>query len=171
MALNNDLVSNLDFAETLIDIAGEKIPEEMQGASLVPILKGKTPKDWRLAFYYHYYEHPSEHNVMRHYGITTDRYKLMHFYYDIDEWELFDLQEDPHEMKNLYGDPAYAKVQADLYRQLKELRAKYHDSDEQNQKFIDEYNEKVKENPRIEYWKFSAPAIQAPRPVPQPVEQ
>ena len=95
----------------------------------------------------------------------------MHFYYDIDEWELFDLQEDPHEMKNLYGDPAYAKVQADLYRQLEELRAKYHDSDEQNQKFIDEYNEKVKENPRIEYWKFSAPAIQAPRPVPQPVEQ
>ena len=170
-SLNNDLVSNLDFAETLIDIAGEKIPEEMQGASLVPILKGKTPKDWRLAFYYHYYEHPSEHNVMRHYGITTDRYKLMHFYYDIDEWELFDLQEDPHEMKNLYGDPAYAKVQADLYRQLEELRAKYHDSDEQNQKFIDEYNEKVKENPRIEYWKFSAPAIQAPRPVPQPVEQ
>ncbi len=159
-SINNDLVSNLDFAETFIDVAGSEIPEEMQGASLVPILKGETPEDWRKGFYYHYYEHPSEHNVMRHYGITTDRYKLIHFYYDIDEWELYDLQKDPHEMKNVYGDPAYAEVQENLHQQLDGLREKYGDSDELNQKFLDEYNEKVKQNPGIEYWKLSREDLQ-----------
>jgi len=78
--VNEDLVSNLDFGETFLDIAGTEIPEEMQGRSLLPILEGKSPSDWRKGHYYHYYEHPSEHNVMRHYGITTDRYKLIHFY-------------------------------------------------------------------------------------------
>jgi len=153
-SINNDMVSNLDFGETLIDIAGGEIPEDMQGRSLLSVLKGETPDDWRKAHYYHYYEHPSEHNVMRHYGITTDKYKLIHFYYDIDEWELFDLEEDPHEMHKVYGDPAYADVQADLHKKLEELRVKYEDSDELNQKFIEEYNEKVKKNPRIEYWKY-----------------
>ncbi|WP_319482283.1 sulfatase [uncultured Draconibacterium sp.] len=153
-SVNNDLVSNLDFAETLIDVAGAEIPEEMQGQSLLPILKGETPANWRDAHYYHYYEHPSEHAVMRHYGITTDKYKLIHFYYDIDDWELYDLEKDPMEMNNIYDDPAYADVQAQLHIQLEELRKKYGDNDELNQKFIDEYKDKVKANPRIEYWKY-----------------
>ncbi len=152
--VNNDLVSNLDFGETFIDIAGAEVPEDMQGQSMVPILKGSTPDDWRKAFYYHYYEHPSEHNVMRHYGITTDNYKLIHFYYDVDKWELYDLRKDPMEMKNVYNDPAYADVREELHQKLDNLREKYNDSDSLNQHFINEYNEKVKENPRIEYWKF-----------------
>jgi arylsulfatase A-like enzyme len=151
--INNDLVSNIDFAETFIELAGAEIPDDMQGQSLVPILKGKTPKDWRKAHYYHYYEHPSEHNVMRHYGITTDKYKLIHFYYDIDEWELYDLEIDPMEMKNIYNDPNYEDIRAELHQQLEALREKFNDSDALNHHFIDEYNEKVKQNPRIEYWK------------------
>jgi len=152
-SVNNDLVSNLDFGETFLDIAGAKIPEDMQGRSMLPILKGQTPADWRQAHYYHYYEHPSEHNVMRQYGITTKRYKLIHFYYDIDEWEMYDLAKDPHEMKNVYNDTSYAEVRKDLHKQLDELRNKYHDSDSLSRKFIDEYNENVKKNPKIEYWK------------------
>jgi arylsulfatase A-like enzyme len=159
-SVNDDLVSNLDFGETFIDIAGAKIPEEMQGRSMLPILKGETPADWRKGHYYHYYEHPSEHNVMRHYGITTDRYKLIHFYYDIDEWELYDLEKDPMEMKNVYNDPAYSDIQEDLHQQLKGLRELYQDNDSLNQHFIDEYNEKVEKNPVIEYWKFSPEDLQ-----------
>ena len=168
-SVSNDLVSNLDFGETFIDVAGAEIPADMQGASLVPILEGETPADWRDGFYYHYYEHPSEHAVMRHYGITTDRYKLIHFYYDIDEWEMYDLQEDPDEMHSVYGDLAYAEVQADLHKRLEKLRAQYGDSDQLNQQYIEEYNEKVKKNPRIEYWKLSAEDMQ--RLFRQPAEE
>lgn len=153
--VNDDLVSNLDYGETLLDIAGAEIPEDMQGRSMVPILKGETPDDWRDAFYYHYYEHPSEHNVMRHYGITTDKYKLIHFYYDIDDWELYDLEKDPHEMQNVYNDPAYADIQEELHQKLEDLREKFGDSDSLNQHFIEEYHEKVEDNPLIEYWKFT----------------
>lgn len=154
-SVNNDLVSNLDFGETILDLAGLDIPKEMQGRSMVPILNGQTPSDWRKAHYYHYYEHPSEHNVMRHYGITTDKYKLIHFYYDIDEWELYDLDKDPMEMHNVYNDPAYEAIQTELHQQVEDLRSNYQDSDSLNQQFIEEYKEKVKENPRIEYWKRS----------------
>lgn len=159
-SVNNDLVSNLDFGETLIDIAGAEIPEDMQGRSMLPILQGETPDDWREAFFYHYYEHPSEHNVMRHYGVTTDRYKLIHFYYDIDDWELYDLQEDPSEMQNVYGDPAYADIQEELHQKLEELREEFGDSDSLNQQFIEEYNQKVEENPMIEYWKRTPEEMQ-----------
>ena len=159
-SVNNDMVSNLDFGETLIDIAGGAIPADMQGRSMLPILKGETPDDWRTAHYYHYYEHPSEHNVMRHYGITTDKYKLIHFYYDIDEWELYDLEKDPQEMKNVYNNPAYNDVKAELHLQLEQLRTQYQDNDSLNQHFIDEYNAKVKENPRIEYWKMRPKDLQ-----------
>lgn len=152
---NTDLVSNLDFAETFIDVAQTAIPKDMQGKSIVPILKGNTPDDWRKAHYYHYYEHPSEHNVMRHYGITTKKYKLIHFYYDVDKWELYDLEKDPRELKNIYGDPAYSNVQAELHKELDQLRVKYEDNDSLNQKFIEEYKEKVKTNPLVEYWKLS----------------
>ena len=154
-SVNNDLVSNIDFGETFLDVAGAPIPEDMQGKSLVSILKGETPADWRKAHYYHYYEHPSEHYVKRHYGIATDRYKLIHYYYDEESWELFDLKADPEEMNNIYGNPDYAAIQADLSEQLEQLRDKYQDSDSMNQYYIEEYHRKVKENPIIEYWTFT----------------
>ncbi len=135
---NNDLVSNLDFGETFIDAAGGEVPGEMQGKSFLPILKGETPADWRKGFYYHYYEHPGEHWVPRHYGITTDRYKLMHLYYDIDDWELFDLKNDPLEMKDVYNDPAYRAVRDSLHTELQKLRDQYGDSDELARQYIRE---------------------------------
>ena len=153
--VNNDLVSNLDFAETFLDLAQTDIPADMQGMSLVPVLEGNTPSDWRKAHYYHYYEHPSEHDVRRHYGITTAKYKLIHFYYDVDKWELYDLEKDPSELRNIYGDPQYAAVQEELHRELEELRAQYEDNDSLSQQFIADYNERVKENPLIEYWKIA----------------
>lgn len=152
--VNNDLVSNLDFAETFLDIAQTDIPADMQGESLLPVLKGETPSDWRKAHYYHYYEHPSEHDVRRHYGITTDTYKLIHFYYDLDKWELYDLEKDPNELQNIYGEPAYAEIQDELHRELEKLRIKYEDNDSLNQQYIRDYNERVKTNPIIEYWKL-----------------
>ena len=137
-SVNSDLVSNIDFAETFIDIAGEDVPAEMQGSSLLPLLKGETPGDWRQSHYYHYYEHPGEHWVPRHYGITTEKYKLMHLYYDMDYWELFDLQADPEEMKNVYDDPAFSEVREDLHRELDRLMEKYRDSDELAKQFLEE---------------------------------
>ncbi|MCG8580123.1 MAG: sulfatase, partial [Bacteroidales bacterium] len=106
----NKLVQNIDFAPTFLDYAGVDIPNDIQGASLKPLLAGDT-ENWRDALYYTYYEYPSEHNVKRHYGVSTERYKLIHFYYDIDEWELYDLQNDPSEMNNVYGSEEYAGVQ------------------------------------------------------------
>lgn len=159
-SVNANLVSNLDFGETLIDVAEASIPGDMQGRSMLPILKGETPADWRKGHYYHYYEHPSEHDVQRHYGITTSKYKLIHFYYELDDWELYDLEKDPQEMNNVYDDPAYSEIQKELHVQLEELRDKYGDSDSLNQNFIKEYDEKVKENPLIEYWKLSPADLQ-----------
>ncbi|MHC5541039.1 sulfatase family protein [Singulisphaera rosea] len=121
--VNKDLVSNLDFAETFLEAAGQPVPAGMQGRSLLPILRGKTPEDWRKSFYYHYYEFPGPHSVARHYGVVTDRYKLARFYGpDVDSWELFDLQTDPRELKSVYGEPGYAAVQADLLKELARLR-------------------------------------------------
>jgi arylsulfatase A-like enzyme len=110
----NKLVQNLDFAPTFLDYAGIQVPEEMQGESFRKLVSGETEK-WRDAVYYTYYEYPSVHMVKRHYGVATERYKLMHFYYDIDEWEMYDLEPDPSEMKNIYNDPAYADVQKTLH--------------------------------------------------------
>ncbi|RMG42130.1 MAG: DUF4976 domain-containing protein [Planctomycetota bacterium] len=125
-SVNTDLVSNLDFAETFLDIAGVPIPEDMQGRSLVPLLKGHTPADWRKSFYYHYYEfranRPVAHLVRRHYGVRTQRYTLVHFY-NIDEWELYDLQKDPRQMHNVYDDPAYADVVKELKAEIRRLQA------------------------------------------------
>lgn len=121
---NTELVQNLDFAETFLDAAGAQIPDDMQGRSIVPVLKGETPEDWRDSIYYQYYEFPAVHQVQRHYGVRTDRYKLIH-YYLIDEWELFDLKEDPHEQMNLYTDPKYAEVVKDLKAELERLREQY----------------------------------------------
>ncbi len=127
-SVNNDIVLNLDFAETFLDYAGVEIPDDMQGRSLRPLLQGQTPKDWRKSMYYHYYEYPAVHSVKRQYGVRTDRYKLIHFYNDIDEWELYDLKKDPDELKNVLGDPAYAKVVDELMAELKRLRAEFKDN-------------------------------------------
>ncbi|GAB4107975.1 MAG: hypothetical protein Kow00105_13010 [Phycisphaeraceae bacterium] len=120
-SVSKQMVSNLDFAETFLDAAGLPIPEDMQGRSLLPILKGETPDDWRTSFYYHYYEFPGWHSVARHYGVRTERYKLIHFY-QLDEWELYDLQNDPNELRSVFGDPDYADVQARLHAELDRLR-------------------------------------------------
>jgi len=132
-----DLVMNLDHAPTILDFAGLEKPKEMQGESWRGLAAGKDIP-WRDAVYYHYYEYPGPHSVKRHYGVRTDRYKLIHFYYDIDEWEMYDLETDPDEMNSIYNDPDYKKVQETLHIRLEELRVQYGDSDELNQQFIDQ---------------------------------
>ena len=122
-----ELVQNIDYAPTFLELAGAEIPDDIQGVSLVPLLKGEHPDTWRDALYYHFYEYPAEHMVKRHYGIRTDRYKLIHFYNDIDEWELFDLQSDPQELHNLYGQEGYETVTEDLKSRLLELQEQYDD--------------------------------------------
>jgi arylsulfatase A-like enzyme len=131
----NKLVQNLDFAPTFLDYAGIEIPKEMQGESFRKLVSGET-SDWRDAVYYTYYEYPSVHMVKRHYGIATERFKLIHFYYDVDEWEMYDLEKDPSEMRSVYNVPAYSDVQKMMHERLTELRTKYGDSDELDQNFI-----------------------------------
>jgi arylsulfatase A-like enzyme len=117
------IVSNLDFAETFLDAAGLSIPSDMQGRSLLPLLQGQTPADWRTSFYYHYYEYPGPHNVRRHYGVVTDRYKLVHFYEpEVNEWELFDLKTDPRELHSVFGQADHATIQRELSGELERLR-------------------------------------------------
>jgi len=133
---SQDLICNLDFAPTFLELAGISKPAEMQGEALADILKTRKAKEARNALYYHFYEYPAVHMVKRHYGIRTDRYKLMHFYYDIDAWELYDLEKDPHELKNVYGDPAYAEVLKNITAELRRLQHSYGDSDELAQRFL-----------------------------------
>lgn len=122
-SVNADLVSNLDFAETFLQAAEIPVPSEMQGFSLVPVLKGETPSAWRKSFYYHYYEFPGPHRVARHYGVVTEQYKLVHFYEpQFDYWELFDLQSDPREVKSVYEVPEYAAIRKQLAGELDRLR-------------------------------------------------
>jgi arylsulfatase A-like enzyme len=119
---------NCDFAPTFLDYAGVRIPPNMQGRSLRPVLEGDPPADWRKSVYYHYYEFPQPHHVHPHYGVRTDRHKLIH-YYTLKEWELFDLEKDPDEMKNAYDDPAYKAVREELTRELARLREQYQDTE------------------------------------------
>ncbi|MEI8045034.1 MAG: sulfatase [Verrucomicrobiota bacterium] len=120
---SKEIVSNIDFASTFLEAAGQPIPGDIQGRSLVPILQGRTPGDWRKSFYYHYYEFPGAHSVRRHYGVVTERYKLVHFYApDVDYWELFDLRKDPHELLSVYDKVEYAAAQKELHAELKRLR-------------------------------------------------
>lgn len=134
---NEEMVQNLDFAQTFLEAAQVDAPADMQGKSLMPLLKDNK-KDWkREAAYYHYYEYPGWHSVKRHYGIVTKEYKLAHFYYDIDEWELYDLNKDPQEMRNVYHDPAYAKIVIELKEKLLKLRAEYQDSDELQEVYLE----------------------------------
>jgi len=125
------LAMNIDLAPTFIDMAGIEVPADIQGRSLKPVLTsgGKAPEDWRTGVYYHYYEYPSWHSVKRHYGIRTADYKLIHFYNDVDEWELYDMQRDPGEMHNVYDDPAYAEIRASLHEQLRRLQQEVGDTD------------------------------------------
>ena len=122
------MVQNLDYAETFLEMAGAKIPENMQGMSLVPILKNGRAENWRKSIYYHYYEFPSVHMIPRHYGIRTERYKLMHFYQFGNEWEMYDLQEDPDELQNIYGKTGKEKLQEDMKKQLVAIRKYYDDN-------------------------------------------
>ena len=130
----SQMVQNIDYAPTFLELAGAPIPDDIQGVSLVPLLKGEKPADWRTSLYYHFYEFPAEHMVKRHYGVRTERYKLIHFYNDIDEWELYDLQEDPSEMHNLYGKPGYENITADLRKELLRLQTQYQDPIEEKLK-------------------------------------
>jgi arylsulfatase A-like enzyme len=117
------IVSNLDFAQTFLEAAGASAPADVQGRSIVPLLRGESPSEWRRSFYYHYYEGADrEHKVHKHEGVTNGRAKLIHFY-PIGEWELYDLEKDPNELMNVYGRPEYAKLQAELHAELKRLRA------------------------------------------------
>jgi arylsulfatase A-like enzyme len=120
------MVQNLDYAETFLQVAGAAIPGDMQGRSLVPLLKGQEPANWRDAIYYHYYEYPSVHMVARHYGIRTERFKLFRFY-QFDEWEFYDLETDPEELTNEYNNPAYADQIATLKKDLDNIREHYRD--------------------------------------------
>ena len=137
-SVNNQMVQNLDFAQTLLEVAGVDAPDDMQGESLVPLFKGQT-EGFRDAVYYHYYEYPAVHMVKRHYGIVTEEYKLAHFYYDIDEWELYDRKNDIHEMNNVYNDPEYAEVVKELKIKLADLRNKYQDSAELDSTYIQKF--------------------------------
>ncbi len=119
----DQLVQNIDYAPTFLELAGVEIPEEIQGKSLLPLLKGDDVNDWRTSLYYHFYEYPSEHAVKRHYGIRTERYKLIHFYNDIDIWELYDLQMDSNEMNNIYDEKS--ALCDSLKRELNVLRKHY----------------------------------------------
>ena len=128
-SVNQDLVQNIDFAETFLDLAGASIPDDMQGESLVPLIKGQTPDDWRKSLYYHYYEYPGGHSVRRHEGVSDKRYKLIRFYgVDVpgeEQWELFDLKTDPAEMNSVFGDAAYTDVTKRLRKELTRLKDYY----------------------------------------------
>lgn len=137
----DEMVQNLDFAQTFLEVAGVASPDDMQGESLLPLLKREKEKWNRNAVYYHYYEYPAEHAVKRHYGIATKAFKLMHFYYDVDEWELYDRIKDPQEVNNVYNDPNYAQAVLELKQKLKELKIKYKDSDDLSNQYIQIYKD------------------------------
>ncbi|NME68769.1 sulfatase family protein [Flammeovirga aprica] len=147
----NEMVQNLDFAQTFLEAAEIKAPQDMQGESLMPLLMAEKEKWNREAVYYHYYEYPSVHMVKRHYGIATKEYKLAHFYYDVDEWELYDRLNDPCEMNNIYHDEKYTDVVNELKEQLDQLKLKYKDSPELAEQFIQQH-QNIKVDKGNEFW-------------------
>lgn len=122
------MVQNIDYAPTILEAAGVDVPDDIQGKSMLPLLKGKKPRDWRKSLYYHYYEYPAEHSVCKHYGVRTKRYSLIHFYDDIDAWELYDLKRDPQQMHNIYGKPGTERITRKLKEELLRLQVQYNDS-------------------------------------------
>jgi len=130
-SVNGNIVSLLDFAETFLDIGGVKVPADMQGRSLRPLCQGDVPADWRRSLYYHYYEFPVPHRVRPHYGVITDRFKLVHYYKpDVDDWELLDRQVDPLEVRNFYRNPAYEQTVKELHAELERLRKEVQETGE-----------------------------------------
>lgn len=128
---NANIVSLLDVAPTFLDMANLPVPADMQGRSLLPLCRGQVPADWRKSLYYHYYEFPEPHRVRPHYGVITDRYKLVHYYKpDVDDWELLDRQADPREVRNYLNDPAYADTLRELRSELDRLRKEVRDTEE-----------------------------------------
>ena len=123
--VSDAMIMNVDFAPTMLDMVGIEVPSEMQGKSFKGVFEGNED-DQRKSVYYHYYEWPIWHKVQPHYGIKTDRYKLIHFYYSMDEWELYDLKTDPNEMNNIYSE-ASPELISDLKKELHELRIEYKD--------------------------------------------
>ena len=155
-SVSDAICMNVDFAPTFLDFAGAEIPEQMQGRSLRPVLEngGKSPEDWREAAYYHYYEYPAEHSVKRHYGIRTKDFKLIHFYNDIDEWEMYDLRNDPHEMRNVYDDPAYASTKEHLTALLRQTQEEYGDTDpDERERVLFKGDRRYQDRTRIEHEK------------------
>jgi arylsulfatase A-like enzyme len=136
---SDELVQNLDFAQTFLEAAEIPAPSDMQGESIIPVLTAQSGKWTRDAVYYHYYEYPAEHMVNRHYAIVTKDYKLIHYYFVEDKWELIDRKKDPMELKNVYDDPAYAKVRKDLHARLEKLRKKYKDNTQLSQRYVDQF--------------------------------
>jgi len=124
-SISNDMILNIDYSPTLLEIAGINPPKEVQGKSFMPILENKTKKTFRDAVYYHYYEYPYWHHVQPHYGIRTERYKFIHYYYDMDEWELYDLSNDPNEVNNVIHNPEHKQLIMNLKSRLSELKKEY----------------------------------------------
>lgn len=118
---------NIDYAPTILDLAGVNIPSDIQGVSFLPLLEGKKVKNWRKSLYYHYYEYPAEHSVCKHYGVRTSRYSLIHFYDDVNSWELYDLKKDPEQMHNIYGEKGTEKLTNKLKDELHKLQDQYDD--------------------------------------------
>tara|TARA_R110002072_G_scaffold175373_2_gene331119 strand:+ start:11075 stop:12739 length:1665 start_codon:yes stop_codon:yes gene_type:complete len=126
------LTQNLDFAETFLDFAQVEIPNDMQGKSLKPLLTNTIEdEDFRDAIYYHYYDFPAFHMVKKMYGVRTKRYKLIHVYDDIDEWELYDLETDPSEINNVINDENYDAIEVKLRERLNQLQTEYKVTDEE----------------------------------------
>ncbi|QEE49068.1 sulfatase [Flavobacterium alkalisoli] len=141
------MTQNLDFASTFLDYAGVQIPSDFQGKSLRPLLENTIKDDnFRDALYYHYYDYPAFHMVKRHYGVRTSRYKLIHFYDDIDVWEMYDLKTDPEEQHNIYNSPEYASIQKELHARLKELQTEYKVTDKELETTPKEKIDKAYEN-------------------------
>ncbi|QZT37282.1 sulfatase [Halosquirtibacter xylanolyticus] len=136
-SVSNALTMNVDFAPTFLDYAGIVVPEEMQGKSMRPVFEQQkgVESGFRDATFYHYYEYPSWHSVKRHYGIRTQRYKLIHFYNDVNQWELYDLEKDPNELKSVYDSKEYKEVVMNLKRILKEKKEQYNDPGAENEVF------------------------------------
>jgi arylsulfatase A-like enzyme len=128
-SVQSSLAINVDFAPTFMDVAGLKVPTDMQGASLLPLFRGKKPSSWRTGFYYRYYHDPGDHNTRAHYGIRTDTHKLIH-YWKKNQWELFDLTHDPDEMHNIYADPAQKRTVEELKKQLFRLKKELKEQDQ-----------------------------------------
>ena len=128
-SVNDGMILNVDFAPTWLEYAGLPAPSDIQGRSFLPLLQGEHPQDWRKTMYYRYYHYPGDHQVQQHYGVRNDRYKLIYFH-RINQWELFDLKKDPHELNNVYANPAYAGIIKELKAEMERLRKELNDHDQ-----------------------------------------